>query len=167
MNKIKAALEKFGSDYIKELTMRLLREDKKASGALIRSLDYEVLEATTEIIDQSAKWVVKNYTGLKIKALPYLINVDEGRRKGSKPPPVRAIEPWIRHRKIKFRDKKGRFITNQQTAFIISRSIGKNGIKPTNVLEETRAAMLNKLNGLMDAYGEELMKGLQEVLKNI
>jgi len=91
---VKQALEKFGQDYIIELTQRLLRDDKKASGALINSLDYELLQVTTEIIDQSAKWVINNYTGLTIKALPYLINVDQGRRKGAKMPPTSAIIPW-------------------------------------------------------------------------
>jgi hypothetical protein len=164
---IKQALEQFGKDYIQELTQRLLRYDKRASGDLINSLDYELLEVTSEIIDQSARWVIKNYTGIKITALPYLINVDQGRRKGAKMPPPSAIEPWIRHRRIKFRDKKGRFITTKQTSFIIARGISKNGIKPTNVLEETKAAMLNKLNNLRDAYGEELLNGLYETLKNI
>lgn len=167
MNNIQKALEKFGQDYITELTMRLLRDDKKASGNLINSFSYEVLEATSEIIDQSARWVVKSYNGITINSAYYLKYVDEGRKKGSKMPPPSAIVPWIKARKIKFRDKKGRFITNKQTSFIIARAISKNGIKPTNVLQETRAAMLNKLNGLKDAYGEELLNGLYEVLKNI
>jgi len=164
---VKQALEKFGQDYIIELTQRLLRDDKKASGALINSLDYELLQVTTEIIDQSAKWVINSYTGLTIKALPYLINVDQGRRKGAKMPPTSAIIPWIKHRKIKFRDTKGRFITNKQTAFIIARGISKNGIRPTNVLEETKSDMLNKINNLRDDFGEELLTGLYETLKNI
>lgn len=164
---IKQALEQFGKDYVLELTQRLIREDKKASGDLIRSIDYELLEATTEIIDQSAKWIVKTYNGITIKSAYYLTYVDQGRRKGSKMPPPAAIVPWIKHRKIKFRDRKGRFITNKQTSFIIAKSIAKNGIKPTNVIQETKMAMLNKLNGLKDAYGEELLNGLYEVLKNI
>jgi hypothetical protein len=164
---IKDALNKFGEDYVTELVQRLIRDDKKASGNLIRSIDYEVLEVVTELIDQSAKWVVKSYSGVKINAADYLINVDQGRKKGAKMPPPSALIPWIKNRNIKFRDKKGRFITNKQTSFIIARGISKNGIKPTNVIEETNAAMLNKLNGLSEAYGDELLKGLMEVLKNI
>jgi hypothetical protein len=164
---IKQALEQFGKDYVYELTQRLIRDDKRASGNLIRSIDYELLEATTEVIDQSAKWIITNYNGITLKAAPYLIYVDEGRKKGAKMPPTSAIIPWIKNRRIKFRDKKGRFITNQQTAFIIARGISKNGIKPTNVLQETRMAMMNKLNGLKDAYGEQLLEGLYQVLKNI
>ncbi len=167
MSKVKIALEKLGEDYIFDLTQRLLRYDKKASGNLINSLDYEVLEATTEIIDQAAKFTIKTQTGLKITSEYYLKYVDEGRKKGGKMPPVSAIQPWVRSRGIKFRDKKGRYITNLQTSFIISKSIQKKGIKPTNVIEETKAAMLSKLNGLLSAYGEEILTGLREVLKNI
>lgn len=167
MDNIKKALDKFGKDYVYELTSRLIRYDKRATGNLINSIDYELLSVSNEIIDNSVKWTLKNYTGIRIIAANYLINVDEGRRPGLRPPPIAPIQNWIRARKIKFRDRRGRFITNLQTAYIITRSIARKGIKPTNVLDETRAAMLNKLNGIKEAYGQELLIGLYEVLKNI
>ena len=38
---LKSALEQVGIDLVKELTKQLLNADKKASGNLIKSLDYK------------------------------------------------------------------------------------------------------------------------------
>ena len=46
----KKAIEKFGEEYIKELTTQLLKAKKKATGELIQSLDYKLVEASNEII---------------------------------------------------------------------------------------------------------------------
>lgn len=60
----------------------------------------------------------------------YYIYIESGRKKGSKQPPFEPIFNWIRKNNIRFRDKKGRFITFRATAFIIMRSIAQNGIAP-------------------------------------
>ena len=75
---------------------------------------------------------------IRLHSEPYLINVDKGRRAGAKPPPSRAILPWIKLRGIKGRNSKGRFITDKSLSFIIARSIGIKGIRPTNVIQKAK-----------------------------
>jgi hypothetical protein len=130
-NNLKEALNIFGDEYITELTKQLIQLDKVATGKLLRSLDYEVIEK------------VKGQFEIIIKAQDYLKFVDEGRRPGS-PPPYNAILSWVQARKIKFVNKSGKgFLKNEQTAFIIRKSIAKKGIQKTNVLKKTLGNVLN------------------------
>jgi len=128
---LKAALNIFGDEYITELTKQLIQLDKVATGKLLRSLDYKVVEK------------VEGQFEIIIKAQDYLKWVDEGRKPGT-PPPYKAILSWVESRRIRFVNKKGNgFLKNEQTAFIIRRSISKKGIKKTNVLKTTLGNVLN------------------------
>ena len=62
---LKSALEQVGIDLVKELTKQLLNADKKASGNLIKSLDYKVVETVDGFI-------------LNLLAADYLNTVDQG-----------------------------------------------------------------------------------------
>ena len=137
MEKLKRAMKDLGEEVVKELIKQLLKADKKASGNLIRSIDYRLIEATDEFL-------------LTISADSYLAIIDQGRRKGAKQPPTSAIIPWMKKRGIKGRDKKGRFITDKSTAFLIARSIKRNGIKPTNVIRKTIDEIYSKKMNLLE-----------------
>lgn len=144
---LKKAMEKYGEAFVIELIQQLKDADKVATGNLAKSIDYEVVEALNQL-------------SLGIKAPEYLEYVDSGRRKGAKPPPSDAIMKWAKARNIeRFRDKKGRFISDKARAFIIARGISKNGIKPTNVIKKT----LRKLQSIQtklitDAAVEDMVK---------
>jgi hypothetical protein len=142
---LKNQLDALGREYVAELTQQLISADKVASGQLINSLDYEVLETVNGLV-------------LKIIADDYLKFVDEGRRPGKRPP-QRAILKWIENRNIKIKKQ-----TPAQTAFIISRSIGKKGIKPTNVLKKTQQAIFTNIQTLINK-GIEI--DIQEYIKNL
>lgn len=134
------AIELYGADAIKELTKQLLLLDKKASGKLIKSLDYKVLK------------VVDNIT-LQILSEPYLQYVDQGRRPGSFPP-VQAIARWCKLKGI-----------NVKAAWPISYKIYKFGIKPTNVIEKTvqnisASRAFNKMEDQFSSYLEEKIEDL-------
>lgn len=118
-NNLKVALDQLGKDYIVELTNQLIAADKKASGNLIRSLNYEVIELMNNLL-------------IKVSAASYLGVVDKGRRPG-KQPPTGPIKKWIDIRGI----KPGKKQTKEQLAFVIARSIGRKGIKPTNVIKKS------------------------------
>ena len=63
-DRFKKALNDFGDEYIKELTKQLIQADKVATGNLIKSLDYQVIEKIEGqfqlIIEASEylKWVI-------------------------------------------------------------------------------------------------------------
>ena len=139
----KQAIKEFGAEYVKELVKQLLLADKKATGELIHSINYKLVEASNEIL-------------LEILAAPYLKYVDKGRKAGGKMPPVQPIIKWAKVRNIK--PMKGKYKKIDEVGWAIARGIQKNGIKPTNVLEKAKKnifsnkALIDKLSrgGLLD-----------------
>ena len=112
-DRLKEALHVFGQEYIDAIDGILRKEDKIASGDLIKSLKPKVIKTGFGT----------SYT-LKIIAEEYLKYVDEGRRAGSKAPPIEPIRKWA-----KLKGLPGGL------AFPIAKSIGIKGIKPTNVIQ--------------------------------
>jgi hypothetical protein len=149
---LRGAMEKYGEALVLEIVQQLKDADKEATGALAKSVDYQLIETLNSI-------------AVGIFALPYLDNVDSGRRRGAKPPPVGPIIEWMKVRGIKGRNRKtGKFITQRSAAFAIARGIGKNGIKPTNVIKKS----LRKLKSLQaklltDAAVADMTKMIQGV----
>lgn len=106
-------MREFGRDYVKILGRFLLSNKpfaKVASGALLNSLDYRLVDDAKNI---------------QIIANKYLQYVDKGRRPGSYPP-IQAIKQWASIKGIP-----------QSAVFPIARKIFKFGIKPTNVIQKT------------------------------
>lgn len=128
---LKKTFDELGQDLVRVLVKNLLAADKKATGNLIKSIDYRLVEKADKVI-------------VELLAADYLSNVDEGRRKGAKQPPTKALDKWIIARGIAPRDKKGRFIPRKSVKFLIARSISRNGIKPTNVIKKTIDEVYNK-----------------------
>lgn len=146
---LKKAVDKLGKEYILELSKQLIDADKKASGKLLRSLDYNVIEVLGNLM-------------VRIKAESYLMVVDKGRRPG-KMPPVSPIKKWIDQRKIKPKD-----MTTDQLAFVIASSIKKKGIKPTNVIQRSIDNILrNKTKILAEAASKDVMDQLNKILINM
>ena len=151
---LKKAMNKYGQELVIEIVKQLKDSDKVATGALAKSVDYELIEALDGI-------------AVNILALDYLDVVDGGRRKGAKAPPTEAIVKWMKVRKIKGRDKRGRFIKQKSTAFLIARSIGKNGIKGVYSIKKS----LKKLQSLQqkllaEAAVEDMTNMIQGVFLN-
>jgi hypothetical protein len=140
-------LDKLGEDLVKTLVKNLLKADKKATGTLIKSVDYKLVEKANGIM-------------IELLAADYLTNVDEGRKAGSKQPPLKSLDRWIIARKIAPRDKKGKFIPRQSIKFLIARSIAKNGIKPTNVIKKTIDEVYSKKKALIEKAAIEDINAL-------
>jgi hypothetical protein len=121
--------------------------DKVASGKLLKSIDYEVINGTDG-----------NPT-LEISYVDYFENVNLGRRKEKKRVPIKAILDWIQVRGLRGRNKKGQFIPNLSFAFAIQTNIYKFGIRPSNIYDKG-------LDGLLDFVDNppaELADELQEI----
>ncbi len=128
----------FGSDYIKILTALLKKYDKKATGALINSLDYRLQKTANDI-------------KIIIEANDYIKFVDEGRKRGSYPP-IQAISKWAKVKGIP-----------QSAVFPIAKKIFKFGIKPTNVIQQTTKEFETSQT-LTNKYETEISKNLEEKL---
>jgi hypothetical protein len=125
--------------------------DKVASGKLLKSIDYEVINGTDG-----------NPT-LEISYVDYFENVNLGRRKEKKRVPIKAILDWIQVRGLRGRNKKGQFIPKLSFAFAIQTNIYKFGIRPSNIYDKG-------LDGLLDFVDNpppELQGELQEIYNMI
>ena len=147
---LKEEIDKLGKDVISDLIKQLLSADKKATGQLINSLKYEVLQTVDQVL-------------LKIYASDYFENVDKGRRPGAKQPPIKAIIPWVEIKGIRIKNS-----SVESTAFVIARSIGIKGIPALNMKQKvinniikTRTELLQK------AFEQDIKENLDQIIKNI
>jgi len=116
----------------------LIKGKKIAVGTLYNSVSYQVNRSTGEIqfyYAQEGEFV------------------ESGRRPGKFPPPP-AIAKWAKVKGIpQFRDKKGRYISNDSRTFLLSRAIAKKGIRPfpffTDAIEQATQQLYNDLEDAM------------------
>ncbi len=124
LTNLRKELEITGVEAVAFLTRILSESNKYATGNLIRSLDFKIINDVNGLM-------------LKIMAAPYFKYVDEGRRPG-KQPPIKPIQSWIEKKEIQIKN-----YSSKQSAFIIARSIGKKGIQPMNLTERLIRDILN------------------------
>ena len=155
MDRLEEALQIFGEEYIEEMAKILRKQDKIASGDLIRSLDTRVLKTGFGT----------SYT-LKILAEEYLKYIESGRKPNSKAPPVEdengdGILKWTRQKGIP-----------EGLAYPIAKSIGIKGIKPVDVIAKafdqvTRSIEFRRLeNGVSDWVDDLISEKLKGLSKN-
>jgi hypothetical protein len=127
--------------------------DKVASGKLKNSINVQVNESQEQ-------------TTIQVIAEDYFQWVQSGRLPGKKGVPIESIEQWIRERKLKGRDKKGKFIKNRNFAFAIQKNIKKFGIRPSNFLD----VAIDKLQGdqrILDIIGNSTFEELLNTIEGI
>lgn len=141
----KAAVESYVKSLSDTYKGLLIRDDKKASGNLIRSV--KPLPAAEE---------ESKITG-SMELASYWKYVEFGRRPG-KWPPMEKILRWIIEKPVIPRpDKNGRVPTEKQLSFLISRKIGLEGIQPGNQLAEAqRLAWPRYESVIQDAVGKDI-----------
>lgn len=125
----------------KGLVENLKKSDRVSTGALSQSIRFDV---TDEETIQKMTLYMEDYWQY----------VDEGRKKGGKQPPIDSILKFIRNRGIaptapkRKLNKASKKISmdkrRRSLAFIISRSIAKKGIKPTDFYTDTVTPQLEK-----------------------
>lgn len=120
---LKKALDIFINDFIQTYNGLLIRDDKKASGNLISSIKPIEIEFSNNKMSGS------------ISLASYWKYVEYGRKAG-KFPPINKILKWIEIKPVIPRPNNGIKPTNKQLAFLISRKIARDEIKPGNQLEE-------------------------------
>jgi hypothetical protein len=93
--------------------------------------------------------------------------VNDGRRgklQGAKYPPLSAILTWARQRRLpQFRDERGRFMSNDDRAFLLQRSIGEYGIFRTNFVQKG----VDNVIYYLGLYASEYLTNLLESKKII
>jgi len=92
----------------------LTRAHKIATGTLFNSITY-----TIDIQTGAVNFLYEDYGE----------NVESGRRRGARLPPIQAISQWARVKGLsQGRTKKGRFASNESRAWAIATAIQRDGI---------------------------------------
>lgn len=117
------ALDKFVNDFIDTYKNILIRDNKKASGNLIKSIKSLSIDFTSSKLSGS------------ISLADYWKYVEYGRKPGKFPPPNKILD-WVKIKPILPRPINGIKPTEKQLAFLIGRKISKYGIKAGNQFSE-------------------------------
>ena len=124
-----------------------------ASGKLYKTIDYTITSKSDSYL-------------VTINLESYWVFLERGRRPGAKMPPVEAIENWIKVRKIiprpvTLKSGKQRVPTIPQLAYVIARSISRNGIAP-------RPFMRDSINQTIEDFKSKLTAAVRDdVLDNL
>lgn len=151
-------LEEYGVFVTEQSKKILLRNNKKASGNLINSLQVKAVMTNkgpqmTIVAPPYAKFVDLGVQGKKSnKKAP-----KSPFKYKTKIPPAGKIDRWIVQKNIKgSRNKKGQFITRKSLQFAIRYSIFYYGIAPTNFTKP----IFNNLKFLEKRIAEEVSKDI-------
>lgn len=120
---LEKAINDFINDFINTYKVLLIRDNKKATGDLIKSIKPIEIEFSNNKMSGS------------ISLASYWKYVEYGRRPGKFPPQNKILD-WIKIKPVLPRPVNGIKPTEKQLAFLISRKIARDGIKPGNQLEE-------------------------------
>lgn len=89
----------------------------------------------------------------------YYKYIESGRRAGAKMPPISAIEEWIKVKPVlPYPMSNGKLPTTRQLAYLIARSISRNGIPPKPIFQMS-------IEEATDAFYERIEKAVREDLE--
>jgi hypothetical protein len=166
-------LSKFGKYVIQQSRSILTRTDSNASRRLYESLRFGLdvgprsfgmyfeMEDYGKFQDLGVKG---SESSAKAPNSPYRFGSGSGRPGGLR----EGINTWLRnYKRFQFRDKAtGRFMSYEQTAYLISKSIYQKGIKPKRFFSQPFERAYERLpDELIEAYGLDL-DGLLKISTN-
>ena len=139
-------LKLIGKESAKTYKKNLKEKKKIASGKLYNSISYRI-----EQTDNGIK--------LYFVAEKYYINIENGRRAGAKMPPVDVIKRWMKIKNIQPKDG----ISIDSAAYLISRSIGKKGIKKNPFLRDIKKGLSSWDARIKEAIAKDLSIKLTQI----
>lgn len=168
MNQTKTSLDKFGKFIVQQSRSNLTKKGKKDTGELYNSLGYELIVSKNSFqlsirmadygtfIDKGVKGVSSSS---KAPNSPYKFGTGTGRSGGL----TKGIDGWIKRKRIQFKEKgSGKFMSYNQTSFLIRNSIWNKGLQTTNFFERPFELAFAKLpDELVESYAldiESLLK---------
>ena len=166
MLEIESALQRFAKHVVSRSRANLTKQDKRATGSLYDSLDYEITVSKNSfklriLMEQYAMFQDRGVRG----ADPSLVK--NGQQKAplspyrfkNKMPPLKPILDWVKLKKIRLRDEKGKFKKGgyKTVAFLVQRSIYAQGLKPSLFFTKPFIKAFDNLpDDIVEAYGLDL-----------
>jgi len=166
-NSIQELLDDFRSNVIREAKKNL--GQRSDTGKLKSSLKSYVKESkrSIEISFEMEDYGFYQDRGVKgIKSGKSLDNYRFGTGTGKKGGLTNGINKWVKRKGFQFRDKKGKFLSYEQTARTIIRSIWMKGIKPSLFFTKPFEKYYNRLpDELMEMFGFEMEQLFNQITK--
>jgi hypothetical protein len=172
LDETREALNKFAKYVVQQSRSNLTKSDKNVSKELYNSLGYDLnvsknsfsLSLLMEDYGMFQDKGVKGKTSsAKAPNSPFQFGSGTGKKGGL----TNGIDKWVRRRRFQFRDKKGRFMSYQSTAFLITRSIYNKGIKPSMFFTKPFEKAFKGLNEeLIKAYALDVEKFMATTIKD-
>ena len=167
-------LKKFSKYVVSQSRSNLTRKDKNVKGKLYQSIKGETFTGKNSIglyfeMEDYGEFQDKGVKGVSSSAKapnsPYRFGSGSAKGKSDKKM-VDHIEEWVTNRRFQFRDNEsGRFMSYEQTAFLITRSIYHKGIEASRFFSKPFEVGFERLpEELIEAYGLDLEKTLQQSL---
>jgi hypothetical protein len=174
MLEVEATIRRFRDYVIQQAKSNLTKGGKNSSKSLYNSLKGEIVtEKGFTIVgfkmDDYGTFVdlgVKGKTSsLKAPNSPYQFGSGTGKKGGL----TKGINKWVKQKGFQFRDKRGRFMSYDSTAYLITRSIFHKGIKPSLFFTKPFEAGYKKYIDidLVKAFGQDVETMVDFNLKDI
>jgi hypothetical protein len=164
LKNVEQVLRRFRDYVIQQSRSNLSKSDKNVSKELYNSLKGEIItENNYSIVGFSMaeygqfqdQGVRGKTSSAKAPNSPFRFGTGSGKKGGL----TKSIDKWVRARGFQFRDKKsGKFMSYEQTGYLISRSIFQKGIKPSLFFTKPFEAGYKKYidTDLFKAFGQDL-----------
>ena len=154
-------LNAFAKYLIQQSRSNLTKQGKNVDKKLYNSLDKEIEVGANSfrmafLMEDYGAYQDKGVSGTQKKYnTPFSYK--------SKKPPLKPIQDWVTKRRFQFRNKEtGKFMSYKSTAFLITKGIFKNGIKPSLFFTKPFEKAFERLpDELVEAYGLDVEQFLQ------
>jgi hypothetical protein len=157
----KEYLNAFAKYVIQQSRSNLTKQGKNVDKKLYNSLDKEIEVGANSfrmafLMEDYGTFQDKGVSGTQKK-------YDTPFSYKSKRPPLKPIQDWVTKRRFQFRNKEtGKFMSYKSTAFLITKGIFKNGIKPSLFFTKPFEKAFERLpDELVEAYGLDVEQFLQ------
>jgi len=165
-DEVQKVLDRFKNHVVSIAKRNLTQSKKNSSKKLYNSIKGEVKAMPNSI---SIQFLMEDYgvfqdAGVSGKKKKY--NTPYSYK--SKMPPAKAFDKWIVRKGLAPRKSGGQFTSRKSLAFLIARSVFRNGIKPSLFFTKPfEAAYKNLPQELVEAYGLDAIELFNEQIDQI
>ena len=143
-------LNDFGNELADKYQRNLVNDDAIDTSKLLNSIRYIFKKNSTSF-------------EISMEMAEYWKYVESGRKSG-KFPPISAIREWVKVKPVMPRPYNGKLPTENQLAFLISRSIAKKGIRPKPIFKDSIDELMQYLeDGLEDAFTKDVEAEMDKI----
>jgi hypothetical protein len=161
---VQEAIDKFRKYVVQQSRSNLTKQKKNASKRL-----YDSIKGVSKVNPNSIslyfemeehglyqdKGVKGKTSSTKAPNSPFKFGSGTGRKGGL----TEGIQKWVKGKRFQFRDKQGKFMSYNSTAFLITRSIYNKGLKPSIFFTKPfEKAFANLPEELVEAYGIDIVR---------